>query len=66
MNDGTENPETQTEQSTYLGSFSGKTTAIDAAEVLALLIETEGYTASTACTLAAAREQIVAQPVPEP
>ena len=24
----------QTEQSTYLGSFSGKTTAIDAAEVL--------------------------------
>lgn len=34
---------------------------LDAAEVLALLIETEGYIASTACTLAAAREQMVAR-----
>lgn len=31
---------------------------VDAAEVLALLIETEGFTASTARTLAAAREEM--------
>lgn len=31
---------------------------VDAAEVLALLIETEGFTASTARTLAAAREEV--------
>lgn len=33
----------------------------DAAEVLALLIETEGYRAGTACSLKAARERIVAE-----
>lgn len=33
---------------------------VDAAEVLALLIETEGFTTSTARTLAAAREQMAA------
>lgn len=34
---------------------------VDAAEVLALLIETEGFTVSTARTLAAARDQIATQ-----
>lgn len=34
---------------------------LDAAEVLALLIETEGFTASTACTLAEARREIASR-----
>ena len=33
----------------------------DAAEVLALLVETEGYRAGTACSLRAARERIAAE-----
>src|SRR5437868_15249970 len=34
---------------------------LDAAEVLAMLAEVEGFTAATACTLAQARERIAAQ-----